>query len=802
MAIPPNTFNLPPAGLPPGVTDPNFGLTPSGPMPPPDPYANEAMLLDHFAKLKKESTEYRWVWEREWLRDLFYVANRQWIAYNATRREWVDKKLAKWIPRPVTNKMAETLQAIRTNLGAINLNVTCRPVGDDTQSVAAASIADQMAPLIHEEHLMDQVMREADFWLITTGNACLQVSWDKDSRFNKVFIPNEQCAMCGTQLPPKAIVDAGHHCPQCGGTQFVPAKNPNGQPAGSYVNFGQGKTTALSPFEYAFPPNQTRFDELPYIIRLRWRDKHWYEANLPDIVSRLTWEKGPSDRSMQIFKSLALTNDVGTGSNFAYLGSAGSQTVEGLTEYELWQRPTPDFPKGLLMRVAGDQSPILLHYPDEGVPGPLPYTDIDGNPLFPFCHAQYEHMGGRLYGRSALSPLIQKQDQLNQLDSLVQLSVQRMANPVWIIPENAGIENLTGEPGLIVKWNTLAANGQAKPERIAGEDIPQSLFAFREQIIKDIEDLSGAFDIIKGQKPTGVEAFSALNLLVERSQSRFTSVFQSRGEMYRSWFSLAIELERQFGPDQRTWAVIGPNKSYTFQHFEHAQLQGQMTFAIEDGSNMPKTALGKRAAIEQANQLQLLNPQDPDQKYALLTQFGLSDLSPTLNTHVQSALQMQDAFEKWANSPSGPPPLVIKPWMDPHIHWVERVKWLNNDKMRELMQENPPMEVFITQHLQNLQILMTPPTPPAQTKVNYSFTGPDLIDPEVRTVFDKSEGLQPPPPLMGGPAPMQHGGPAGPPTAPGAPPPPPQGGAMAMHNSNTQSGAIPPIPHGPQMGPH
>jgi hypothetical protein len=23
-------------------------------------------------------------------------------------------------------------------------------------------------------------------------------------------------------------------------------------------------------------------------------------------------------------------------------------------------------------------------------------------------HAQYEHMGGRLYGRSALSPLIQK----------------------------------------------------------------------------------------------------------------------------------------------------------------------------------------------------------------------------------------------------------------------------------------------------------------------------------------------------------------------------------------------------------
>src|SRR6266436_5836017 len=68
---------------------------------------NEAHLLDIFNILKRESTEYRWIWEREWLRDLFYVANRQWITFHPTRREGVDKRLQKWIPRPVTNKMAE-----------------------------------------------------------------------------------------------------------------------------------------------------------------------------------------------------------------------------------------------------------------------------------------------------------------------------------------------------------------------------------------------------------------------------------------------------------------------------------------------------------------------------------------------------------------------------------------------------------------------------------------------------------------------------------------------------------------------
>jgi hypothetical protein len=733
-----------------------------------DPYQNEEKLLELFKTLKTESTEYRWVWEREFLRDLYYVIGRQWIFFSPTRREWVDKRLAKWIPRPVTNKMSEIVQAIRSTFQAINLAIVARPVGDDTESIAAAEITSDMAPLIHEQHRMDQVMREADFWLITTGNAVLQISWDKDFSGGQVFIQSEQCAQCGAILAPQDIVGANHTCPQCGGAKFTPAPpDPSGQPAGQTVTFGQGKTTALSPFEFAFPSNITRWDDLPYIIRLRWRDKHWFERNRPELVPRITWEKSPQDRSLQIFKSLALTNDIGTGSQFAYLGAAGSHTVEGVTEYELWMKPSPDYPKGLVMRVLGDQSPILLQSPEESLPGPLPFTDIKGVPLFPFVHAQYEHMGGRLYGRSAISPLVQKQDQLNQLDSLIQLIVQRMANPVWIVPEGAGIEHFTGEPGLVMKWNPLAAGGQGKPDRIPGSEVPATLYELREQLLKDIEDLSGAFDILKGQKPTGVEAFSALQLLVERSQSRFTSVFKARGEMYRQWFAIAIELEREFGPQERVWAVVEPNKGYSFEHFKNAQLQGQVNFAIEDGTNMPRTSLGKRAAIEQASQMMLLNPNDPDQKYALLENFGLTDLVPSLNTHVQTALTIQDQFEKWAQNPVGPSPLQIKPWYNVEIHLNERIKWLNTDRMRQILAANPALEMIVTQHLQQLQMLLAPPPMP----------GP--------------------------------GGPGGPtPGAPGAPGHPepgskPGGGGMAMKNSNSHSAAPGSMPHGnASMGPN
>jgi len=431
---------------------------------------------------------------------------------------------------------------------------------------------------------------------------------------------------------------------------------------------------------------------------------------MPELVPKITWEKSTSDRSLQLFKSLTASSDA-SGTNSG-LGAGANIGGEGVTEYELWLKPTPDFPEGLLMRVAGDKSPILLQLPKESIPGPFPYTDIEKKPLFPFSFAQYEHMGGKLYGRSALAPLLQKQDQLNQLDSHILLIIQRMANPIWVIPEGAGIDHVTGEPGLVMTWNPLAAGGtNAKPERHAGQEVPSSLQLIRAEIIKDIEELSGAFDIIKGQKPTGIEAFSALQLLVERSQSRFTAVFQARGEMYRKWFALAIELERQYGPQQRVWSVVGPNRGYTFKHFQNAQLQGQITIQLEDGSNVPKTFLGKRAAIEQASQLMLLDPTDPDQKYALLETFGLSDLVPTLNFHVQAALQIQDAFEQWITNPIGPSPLTVKPWFDVTIHWVERIKWLNGDKMRELMQAQPEIEGLITEHLMQLQLVLATNVP-------------------------------------------------------------------------------------------
>lgn len=717
-------------------------------MVPPTPAYTDDELLELWQQMKKESLSDRWVWDRQYYRNLMYVLGRQWIEYQSRYGGWRDKRMAQWIPRPVTNKCKETVTAIRAMFTSIKLGVNVRPNGAAPENVSAAAVADELAPVLHEDHDMDQVMSEFDFWLITTGNAFLHTFVDYDLKYGQTVITAEQCTQCMEVTSSSDLTGPQPVCPTCGGTQFIEATDPTtGAPVEKRFPKGKPVTLPLSPLEIAFPNSYARFSDLPYVIRMRWKTKRYFQEHpvLKALVNDISWQKSPQDQSLQLFKALASHNDLGVSSVYMAGGTGANEQEDGIPEYEIWMRPCDKYPEGLVFRVIGDDGGKIVHLEEqEAIPGPLPYKDAEGNPLFTFTHAGFEHVGGRILASGPLDLIIQKQDQLNQLDSMILLIIQRMSNPVWLEPKGLEIEKLTGMPGLVVKYNPLIANG-AKPERIAGEGPHTSLFTIREQYLRDIEELAGTFDVIKGQKPTGVEAFSALQLLVERSQSRFSGVFQSRGGAYKNWYKFALELEREFGQEERIKASMSAGRKWSFQNFKRTQLQGSVSVIVEDGSNVPKTALGMRAAIEHANQLGMLNMADPDQQYEGLKVMGLTRMIPTLDIHIQAALQKQQAFEEWLGDPmaqqasmaqidqesqayaleavqapvdpmtgqssAGPAPSPLNatplkwlPWFDPIIHRQEFMKWANSDRMREMLKAQPMTEGLLTAHLQEMEM--------------------------------------------------------------------------------------------------
>lgn len=613
------------------------------------PFSDEE-LLELWKEVKKECLDSRWVFERQWQRNIYYILNRQWIEFHMSDLRWKDKRMAKHIPRPVTNKCKETVQAIRSNVfTSIKLGVNVRPNGQDPENVSTASTCDALSPILHEDHDMNAVMGEFDFWYLACGNALLHSFLDYDIKYGALTITSERCLQCGTVTPSPELVDGT--CPVCGGTEFEPAIDPLTKlPMQELKPKGKPVTIALSPLEVAFPNNYSRFADIPYLVRRRWRNKSYYENNphLEAQVADVSWQRSSGDTAVQLFQSLATQNDLGVSPTYWSDGAAGSDADEGTTEYEVWYKPTMEYPDGLVFRVLENgQTPLILKLPEESLPGPLPYTDAKGNPIFTFAHAAYDQVGGRIWGSGPIDIIIGKQDALNRLDSQIEMIVQRMASPGWSVPKGAGVVKFTGAPGFIMEWNPLTVGGNAKPEQFAGIGIDPSLVNYREQLLKDIEELTGTYDIIKGSKPSGVEAFSAIQALLEQSQARFTGPVQARGDAYRHAVGFQLELERAFGPEERTAAILSPAKTWTFQTFKRAQLTGSVTVIAEDGSNAPKTSLGQRAAVEQAAGLGLLDMNDPDVKYEALRLFGLQKMVPSLDVHVQAAGLKQQEFEEW-----------------------------------------------------------------------------------------------------------------------------------------------------------
>lgn len=745
----------------------------AAPVDPTIPLYSDEEILELWAQIKKETVDTQWVFHRQWQRNIWYILGRQWIEYQSRFGGWRDKRMASWIPRPVTNKCKETVQAIRAMFQSITLSVNIRPNGSEPENVATAATCDDLAVLLHETHHMNQAMSEFDFWLCATGNAFLYTFLDYDIKYGQLTITAETCAGCGQTFESTELTGAQPTCPECGGTTFTQATDPTtGEPVQRQELKGEPSTVALSPLEISFPNTHTRFADVPYVVRGRWRTKRYYQSqpDLSALVATISWQKSPSDHSLALFTGLAQMNDLGITSGVGLDGSGrGDSDTEGVAEYECHMKPTEKYPHGLVFRVIQDEKPIVVHLEaTEGLPGPLPYQGADGKPLFTFTHAGFEHVGGRILASGPLDQIIQKQDQLNQLDSHTLLCLSRTANPVILEPKGAEIQRMTGMPGAVWKWNPLTVGGNAKPERWDGIPIDQSIMALRQQYLSDIEDLAGTYDVIKGAKPAGVEAFSALQLLVERSQARFASVFQSRGQAYKDWVRFALELERAYGPDTRTQAVLTPARKWTFKTFKNADLGGSVAVVVEDGSTTPKTSLGLRASVEHANGLGLLNMQDPDQQYTALKLFGLTKMIPTLDIHMQAALQKQDSFEKWvvnkkvvaaavaiaqhqqavyeeqlatwtqrstsqqlagttdptlqtpAPLPMPPPPpspldgtpLRWQPWYSAQIHLQEFLKWANDDHIRELMTQSPEVENFLRMHMQEIMQAMPLPTEP------------------------------------------------------------------------------------------
>lgn len=624
-------------------------------------------------KYQPESQIARSAFDRNYYRNLLFLAGIQWIRYERASLQWRPINLPDWFPRTVTNRFAVCVDSMRSVFEQSRPNMLFGPTSGDESDIAAAQAAKSIYSVIEEEVDNEKLRNELAAWLAVAGNGYVVDGYDMDSKYGEKEVPLYGCMPCGQVFKPHEV-ERG--CPICGGEQIMPAMDAMGQPMMAKYPIGKMISEVASPFEMLFDMQSISIEHSPYLIRVKTYPTEVVKGMFPEQSKDI--QPSGQDGNMGIYYQRAIAYISGGASSYpSYAAISASGNVERTTVYHIWKQPCRELPYGGEAIVVSEKTMWK---------GETSTRDDQGRPFYPVTHFKFKNQPGRVAAKTPADDLIAKQIQLNKIDALLQMGMERVSNPCWILPTGIGINEITGIPGEKV-WYNPAING-AKPDRIPGMEMPGSAFRYRELLNQDFDDISASYAVLKGDNPKGVPTLGATQMLLERGLSRFSDGLLNWG---RGWQRVArnrLAIFKQYATDERVRMILGENSKWDAQKFSSATISGNIDVKLEEGSVQPKSRAYKQMVIGQMLMNGLVDLQDPLIRSKVFSALDAEELVSGLDIDIKDAIKEREEFLQTGQ-------LRPRPLIDNHIvHLVQHIKDCKSDDFFEDWQE-PQRQAFI-----------------------------------------------------------------------------------------------------------
>ncbi len=606
----------------------------------PDPYANHDAIRTLVTKRLDEWKKGRETFVRAAYRNILFFQGVQWINWDRRINRFRPSILTKGTPTPVTNKFAETVDALISVFARIEPRLHFAPGSpNEPEDRAAADVASRAIAVVEDEVSIRTTRQALAGWVGLTGGAWRETGYDPDPVHGTRELIVEQCDGCGAEREPEApSLDLLSPCPECGG-QYVQATET--------VPRGKMYSDVVPIFEMYFDSSVTEWSRQKACLRektvsedaakSRW--PHLKESIQPNVVS------GMDEWYGEALPTIGPALD--DGSTQRFLVNTSRQVANRVTERWYWQLPDETYPDGLLA--------ILLGRETVAFAGPLPYgaRQADGSkqPFLPFVYFPQKRVPGSAYPKTVANDLALLQADRNRWQSIIKACGMRMGSPVWMVPTAANIQAFSGESGAVHRINWQQGMPHPSTWRIPGQPIPMSFMQQIQMIDKDFEAISGIFDVLKGARPEGVSAGIALQILQERGMSRFGPLFIEWEYAHAEWARQALEIAREYWTEERFRKIQGRDGQWEVEKFVGADLQGQVDVIPEAGSSMPRSTLAERAEIEQLIALGVVNRADPETAFKILEKYGHLDLIPSMQADTKKAIMENEAFAQMATDP-------------------------------------------------------------------------------------------------------------------------------------------------------
>jgi hypothetical protein len=581
-----------------------------------------------------------------WERVMRFLDGDQWLNWGAGAGgvyQWntlVVSKANEYIPRPVTNYLFDAYQTLKSYLTKTKPRSSVRPNTQTYQDKGAAKVAN-LCIEANYERLKDQENYEyAASVLVTYGTVFKKTFWDTTAG-STIELPS-----------PEPMVEG----------------MVEGQP--ETIALGEINTVVKEPYCMVLDPLATDLHTARWIMEYAIQPLDWIKEMYGKVedgyTGRVDEVKSEAQLSGSLSRFYQLKNSSGAkdalgGLASADKGSANPTNCAVVKEY--YERPTALNPKGRMVVVANG---ICLYA------GASPCEGPDAGDWHPYSECRWEIVPGRFWGKSPLDAACELQKRINSIDATIMLVRKTMAIPQKLVPAGSGIEpgQWTGRPGQQLTYRADAG----EPKTVVAAGVDTQVFREREQCVEDIKTITGAIDILKGDRPPGVNAASALSLLYEVGTGKIFPVLDRWKRFIESDQKKELRLLAKHYREPRP-AYIALLKAHNkelaeaeIDKFLGQDLLDNCNVIVEAGSNVPKLEAMKQMRLQEAAQtgaIDLMN--SPENRAEYQRQMGIVGFDNDVSPAMTRAEWENDCLDNILQRPDKQPVVLADENHDIHI---------------------------------------------------------------------------------------------------------------------------------------
>ena len=561
-----------------------------------------------------------WVRAVQWMENVLFGIGRHYIddilisriSRDSSGNLGVAEEISRNIPRPTNDLLG---RYIETNIALLTEN---RPIprvtakSDSHADKKAAELSELTMQYLWEELELSEKHREIARLLLYTGICFLEVLYDP-------LVPRHM-------VVPETTTEGSTPVPGPGGgpgfevpvERQVPVLDPDtgAIKMRNEMKYGDIVANVVSPFQMHIPVDHWwNGNSMGWIMREEYIaiDELRAKYDNPKLRDIVTKRNGWQMENLQSIKPVnvqnlplwwweRLTDTVEGPGPTLYVGTP--EQWQDYTVIRVFDRkPNPDWPQGRTVIVAGES--VIYDSPKKS--GARAFDARWPKRWHPYTRYRWEGQIGSIYGRSLVAKLLPKLKRVNAIDTTLIMWRRTVPIATWIMPKGSSpVEDLhSGRPGAYIEYDPRRTLTH-KPEPVYPPNYPSTALEERSTQIQEMEAIAGTEEILRGQRPTGVNSAAMIDVLRKQALASRSAILQSWDESIQTTGkALLSETIKNIGKDERYRQyinILGREKSnqFTIDTFSGTALSDNVQVRVDTAS---QAMVSKEARQERAIQM-------------------------------------------------------------------------------------------------------------------------------------------------------------------------------------------------------